>query len=244
MELHHIGSTAIVGAHAKPIVDILGVTSDITAIDALNPQLEALGYTPMGEYGIRQRRYFQKEGFHLHIFEDTDPEATRHLRFAAYLIAHPQLRDEYSALKHQLAAQYPGDRESYQFGKEKWIKRINYLAAIEKTLPLFYPSLGPRKSRWTREEIVRALHTNFHLHMIYFAKYHPRIDFLFQPDAAVVMAEIPDDSFNTVHGARFYRGHCPQKSAAGDEAIPAKTLSFTWWVSRGGGYSQKHPSDP
>ena len=55
--MHHIGSTAIPGIHAKPVIDMLPVVKDIAAVDSLNPQMEALGYEPMGEYGIPGRRF-------------------------------------------------------------------------------------------------------------------------------------------------------------------------------------------
>ena len=59
--MHHIGSTAIPGIHAKPIIDILAVVSDVALLDESRPQMEALGYEAMGEFGISGRRYFRKD---------------------------------------------------------------------------------------------------------------------------------------------------------------------------------------
>jgi GrpB-like predicted nucleotidyltransferase (UPF0157 family)/ribosomal protein S18 acetylase RimI-like enzyme len=231
-ELHHIGSTSIVGVHAKPIVDILGVTPDITAVDLFKVQIETLGYTPViGGHGLCQRRLFCKEGIHLHIFEDSDPETTRYLRFVSYLNANRSLCEEYSALKQQLEAQFPGDEESYGLGKEKWIKKLDCLAAQEKIFPCIYPPLGPRKAKWTHEEMVQAMHANFHLHMTYFAKFHPRSHLILQPDVTVVMSDVPEDTLNTVHGAHFTESNVRRRVTQVIRLFKQNNLPFAWWVS-------------
>lgn len=95
----HIGSTSIPQCDAKPIIDILGITADVTTIESYNGTLERAGWIARGEYGIPQRRYFQRKEpvrTNLHIFEDTDPEIERYLRFRNYLKKHPQARQEYS----------------------------------------------------------------------------------------------------------------------------------------------------
>lgn len=58
--IHHIGSTAVLGLSAKPIIDILPVVKNILQVDQANFAMEQLGYTAKGEYGIPFRRYFQK----------------------------------------------------------------------------------------------------------------------------------------------------------------------------------------
>ena len=122
VDLHHIGSTAVIGLSAKPIIDILGVTPDITLIDALNVDLEELGYEPLGEFGMKQRRFFRKKDtFHLHIFEDSDPDVCRHLRFVAYVSAHPEAVANYSTLKQKLAVENSDDMTGYLLGKVGWI---------------------------------------------------------------------------------------------------------------------------
>ena len=77
--VHHIGSTAVEGLQAKPIVDIMPVVKDIGKIDALYPEFEALGYECMGEFGIAGRRYFRKGGdertHQVHIFEESNRSA-------------------------------------------------------------------------------------------------------------------------------------------------------------------------
>jgi GrpB-like predicted nucleotidyltransferase (UPF0157 family)/uncharacterized protein YciI len=127
--IHHIGSTAIPGVVAKPIVDMITVVSDIQEVDPLTPALEALGYEAKGEYGMPGRRFFiKKQGgkrtFNVHIFEKDHPAIERHLRFRDYLRPHPEERDAYSHLKKELVSQSQDDIEQYCWGKEDFIKSI------------------------------------------------------------------------------------------------------------------------
>ena len=60
--IHHIGSTAVEGLAAKPIIDILAVVRNLENAEAYDSRFEELGYECMGEYGIPGRRYFRKGG--------------------------------------------------------------------------------------------------------------------------------------------------------------------------------------
>src|SRR5262245_33527686 len=60
VEVHHIGSTAIHGIYAKPIIDILLVVADLNNLDRQIERMLELGYESMGEFGIPGRRYFRK----------------------------------------------------------------------------------------------------------------------------------------------------------------------------------------
>lgn len=127
LAIHHIGSTAIPGMRAKPIIDIMPVVPAIEQVEILNPALIQLGYEPKGENGIPGRRYFVKGGddhrtHHVHAYEPNNPEAIRHLSFRDYLIAHPQAADRYAGLKLSLAQDYPHDIFGYMAGKDGFIK--------------------------------------------------------------------------------------------------------------------------
>lgn len=132
--IHHIGSTAIPGIQAKPIIDILVEVSDIDRVDAQSSALESLGYEAKGEYGIPGRRYFRKQNadgdrtHHLHIYETATPEVTRHLCFRDYLIAHPGDAQAYGQLKQVLADAHPNDIEAYMDGKDAFIQDMQQKA--------------------------------------------------------------------------------------------------------------------
>ncbi len=129
LEIHHIGSTAVPGMKAKPVIDILVVVKDIRMVDSFNERMSTLGYLAMGEYGIKGRRYFTKGGLrrthHLHVFQEGSPEVERHLRFRDFMIAHPRVAQEYAELKSGLALRFPTDIESYCDGKDAFIKDID-----------------------------------------------------------------------------------------------------------------------
>ena len=129
VELHHIGSTAVEGLWAKPILDLMPVVTSLEAVDRLDPELEALGYQCMGEFGIPGRRYFRKGGDHrthqLHVFQAGDRKnILRHLAVRDYLRACPAEREAYGALKRWLAGQYPEDIEGYCDGKDSFVRAL------------------------------------------------------------------------------------------------------------------------
>lgn len=228
---HHIGSTAIPACKAKPVLDVLGIVSDVLEVDRFNTQLASLGYEAKGEFGMKRRRYFDKEAapaVHLHIFEDTDPEVERHLRFRDYLRSHPDQVKAYSDLKERLAQKYPGDRKQYCLEKTPFIKEIDRRAAWESA-----PSeraWGPKRHFWTQEQIQESMEANMHLHMTYFAKYVPTQEIVFEPDVTVVRSEMADDTFNYVIGAHFNAQNASERTQAVINHFKKRSLPFSWWV--------------
>lgn len=131
---HHIGSTAVPGLAAKPIIDILLVVRAFDALDACTDAMGELGYRGKGENGIPGRRYYQRlEGdqhlVHIHAFEEGHPEISRLLNFRDYLIAHPHTAEEYQALKQALAAQFRHAPAQYTQGKDNFIRAVDARAA-------------------------------------------------------------------------------------------------------------------
>ena len=123
---------------AKPIIDVLLVVHDITKIDSFNRDMQRAGYILKGENGIPGRRFFIKgdelqHTHHLHIFQKGHAEITRHINFRDYIIAHPEEASEYAHLKKALANRYPKDIDSYQSGKEQFIRDIDQKAKVWRT---------------------------------------------------------------------------------------------------------------
>lgn len=126
--VHHIGSTAIPGIHAKPIVDLLPVLRSVSQFDEQQAVLVQLGYQCWGEYGIPGRRYFTLDElatgrrlFQLHCFEADSPQIERHLAFRDYLRANPAKAQEYDAEKHRCQALHADDSHAYSEAKAEWI---------------------------------------------------------------------------------------------------------------------------
>lgn len=127
LAIHHIGSTAVPGLSAKPIIDIMPVVQSLDKADEFNPAMMWLDYEPMGENGISGRRYFRKGGdvhrtHQVHIFQTGNVEVSRHLDFRDYLIAHSDVARQYADLKTELARQFPHNIEAYMAGKDAFIK--------------------------------------------------------------------------------------------------------------------------
>ncbi len=123
---HHIGSTAVEGISAKPIIDILLEVRSLELLDEAAEKLELMGYEAKGEFGISGRRYFRKGGFNrthqIHAFKTGDPHVLRHLAFRDYLKSHPVVRREYGELKLRLAADCNDDLDKYCDGKDAFVK--------------------------------------------------------------------------------------------------------------------------
>ncbi len=125
--IHHIGSTAVPGLAAKPILDLLPIVRSLEAVDGARAALEAEGYEVRGEYGMPGRRYLVRRvphPVHAHAWLADHPAVARHLAFRDHLRAHPEVAAAYGALKRDLAARHAADREAYQDGKAGFIARI------------------------------------------------------------------------------------------------------------------------
>jgi GrpB-like predicted nucleotidyltransferase (UPF0157 family) len=133
--IHHVGSTAIPGIHAKPVIDLLVEVTDLAGVDARAPAMASLGYEAMGEYGIPGRRYFRRDDgegtrtHNLHAFRAGSAEVERHLAFRDYMTAHPAEARDYGDLKRKLAAEHPRSMDGYMDGKDGFIREMDRRAA-------------------------------------------------------------------------------------------------------------------
>ena len=125
--LEHVGSTAVPGVAAKPIIDILAGRPPGVPAAPYIAALGAAGYEYRGEQGIPGRAFFRRgvpRSYHIHLAEVDSQFWRDHLAFRDHLRSHPEVAAEYVALKESLAAQFPRDREAYISGKGPFILQV------------------------------------------------------------------------------------------------------------------------
>ncbi len=137
IRISHIGSTAVKGLTAKPIVDILLEIDGACGVSAIIEVLKTLGWRLMSQEDDPVKLSFNKgytpEGFadrvyHLHVryFGNWSE-----LYFRDFLIAHPDVAGEYERLKLKLWKQYEHDRDGYTEAKTDFVKRYSDMAKVE-----------------------------------------------------------------------------------------------------------------
>jgi GrpB-like predicted nucleotidyltransferase (UPF0157 family)/uncharacterized protein YhfF len=129
--VEHIGSTAVAGLDAKPIIDILLGAESLAQIESHIPDLERIGYRYISDFEdqLPQRRYFVKPDradarFHVHAVELGGSFWRDHLRFRNMLRDDAAVREQYRELKRKLAAAFRNDRAGYTDAKASFIRNV------------------------------------------------------------------------------------------------------------------------
>jgi GrpB-like predicted nucleotidyltransferase (UPF0157 family) len=122
--IEHVGSTAVPGLAAKPVVDIALSVESFDEFDVA--ALEGLGYryVPEFEEEMPNRKYFSRVGFHVHAYEQEHDEFLDFLRFREYLRTHEEDARDYGELKLRLAEEFRDRRQEYQAAKAPYIARL------------------------------------------------------------------------------------------------------------------------
>lgn len=127
LRLEHIGSTAVPGLSAKPVIDILaGVPSRANRAPYI-AAMRHLGYDHNGAHGIPGRDYFRRgspRSHHVHMIAWSSALWDEWLAFRDHLRAHPETAREYDALKRELAATFVDDRAGYTDAKGPFIGAV------------------------------------------------------------------------------------------------------------------------
>lgn len=127
--LDHVGSTAVEGLAAKPIIDILLVVDDLDDEQRWIDRLEAHDYAFRPDDPVPDRLFFAKgpEDDRTHYLSVTERESDTHveqLLFRDYLRANPEAAAEYEQLKRDLAQRFPDDRSSYTERKSRFVQQV------------------------------------------------------------------------------------------------------------------------
>ena len=147
-KIHHVGSTAIPGMTAKPIIDLDVVVARRRFREA-RTALESLGYTYEGELGIQGRHAFDLRTpgcgrgggqpspnlpkHHLYVCLQNAEALLEHLAFRDFMRCHPKWVQRLSGLKRSLCEQHDNDRQAYIEGKDAMVREITRRALGSRT---------------------------------------------------------------------------------------------------------------
>ena len=129
LAIEHIGSTAVPGLVAKPVIDLLAAVESLDGVDVLVDRLCENGYTTSREFNatLADRRWLMRwrdghRTHHLHIVVLGGQPWHDRLAFRDALRRDPALADRYATLKTELAATHQADREAYTAAKAAFVR--------------------------------------------------------------------------------------------------------------------------
>ena len=128
LRIDHIGSTAVVGLAAKPIIDVQISVADLDPLSAYRVPLERLGYVHRADNPELTKRYFREapgtRRTHIHVRRAGSWAEQFALLFRDYLRAQPIEAQRYGEIKRTLATRHRGDRDAYTDAKQPYIWEV------------------------------------------------------------------------------------------------------------------------
>lgn len=128
LSIEHVGSTAVPGLAAKPVIDIDVLLKSSTDLPLVIARLAELGYEHRGDLGVSGREAFRARAeavqHHLYVCPPESREYKRHIAFRNYLRTHAADADDYALLKREHARKFGSDREGYSQAKNEFVQRI------------------------------------------------------------------------------------------------------------------------
>jgi GrpB-like predicted nucleotidyltransferase (UPF0157 family) len=130
VDVEHVGSTAVPGLPAKPILDLVAGVAGLRAVPELVERLTAVGFVYRGDEKETGGHLFiwdsapRVRAIHLHVVLHGHVQWNNYLRFRNVLRQDPVMRERYADLKRELARRFPDDRESYTAAKDAFIREV------------------------------------------------------------------------------------------------------------------------
>lgn len=125
--VEHVGSTAVPGLPAKPILDLQAVVADLASAPDIAAALapDRWHYVPPKVDGRPWRRFFDgRRAGHLHVMARGSARWGEQLAFRDALRADPALAQRYATLKQTLAVRHADDREAYTAAKSDFVRTV------------------------------------------------------------------------------------------------------------------------
>ena len=134
LRIEHVGSTAVAGLAAKPVIDIQVSVATLETLGAYSVPLAQIGYghIPLGSIDLVYP-FFQKPAkwpstHHIHLCVRGSEQERRHVAFRDYLRIHPVVAAEYVELKRSLATTHDDatleSRERYSLSKTQFVNSV------------------------------------------------------------------------------------------------------------------------
>jgi GrpB-like predicted nucleotidyltransferase (UPF0157 family) len=125
----HVGSTAVPGLAAKPILDLLVSVARVEERGGYVERLQALGYLFVADPDSADFQLFARpperpRSHHVHVCQAGSAHESRHLAVRDYLREHPVEAQRYETLKRGLALRAPEDRLAYIEGKQHYVDAL------------------------------------------------------------------------------------------------------------------------
>lgn len=128
--IEHIGSTAVPGLGAKPVIDMMVGVKELSQVSPeYIVQLKSINYEYVHKPEYPERLFFRKGQWragthHLHVYVHNGEHWLNNIWFRDYLRSHPKAMDDYYRLKKQLEGLYKSDRVAYTNAKAPFIQSI------------------------------------------------------------------------------------------------------------------------
>lgn len=135
--VEHVGSTAVPGLRAKPVIDMLAPVASLASAQAAAPILAEAGWLLWPDDPCRHYRLWflrprpEARTHHLQVMEGGQPQAAALLAFRDALRADAGLRNRYADLKDQLARQHPANRNAYTNAKADFVEQALRQAGVQ-----------------------------------------------------------------------------------------------------------------
>jgi GrpB-like predicted nucleotidyltransferase (UPF0157 family) len=145
LRVEHVGSTAVPGLDAKPVIDIQVSVPSLTPSASLGAALATLGYRfiSLGDFDAIYPFFTKPDSVpgshHVHLCVAGGEQEGKHLVFRDFLRTHPATAQAYAGLKHQLAARHHGltleSQDAYSLSKTAFVESVLQSAGFKWPLP-------------------------------------------------------------------------------------------------------------
>jgi len=145
LAIEHIGSTAVPGLGAKPIIDIMAGVHQFADAEECLPLLQPLGYDDVTNTQLENPEWYYCLGkgkgsqgehtYHLHLVKFMSEHWEKHLLSRDFLRTHLEVAQQYYELKKKLAAKHGTNREAYTEAKTSFIESVINQARQQSVSP-------------------------------------------------------------------------------------------------------------